>query len=432
MGESHAVIAPNRIGDFIFKGTIGEGAFSIVKLVVKEQTGQFYACKIIPRAKLEGTIIHKFEMEIRINQQMRHPGVVALIDLFKDDFNYYIIMEFCPNGELFEYIVQHGKLSERECKPLFIQLVTTLQFIHSMNVCHRDLKPENILIDKFGRLKISDFGLSRFMGPNCIVSTSCGSPCYASPECISGKPYNAKTSDIWSLGVIFYAMSSGLLPWSKRNQAELYQQISNGEYKIPAGLSPVLADLIRRMMTVDLNKRITLQQIVDHDFFKDVNKNIIYPPLNVPLVSLKKIDQFFEKDKAEQYKKEHPEDYESSGDISFKKQLDQISERKHYLIKQRNILYAMKGEQHHQKVHEVTEADKQNALKEIHEICNKKKIAQTSIKVVDTRDSRKPIPQTSLINRPPSGTNILPRETPRKPSIIRPSVSASGSTRNFT
>ncbi|EAY04169.1 CAMK family protein kinase [Trichomonas vaginalis G3] len=423
MGESHAVIAPNRIGDFIFKGTIGEGAFSIVKLVVKEQNGQYYACKIIPRAKLEGSIRTRFELEIRINQQMRHPGVVALIDLFKDDFNYYIIMEFCPNGELFEYIVQHGKLSERECKPLFYQLTSTIQFIHNMNVCHRDLKPENILIDRFGRLKISDFGLSRFMGPNCIVSTSCGSPCYASPECISGKPYNAKTSDVWSLGVIFYAMSSGLLPWTKRNQTELYQQISTGDYKIPNHLSPALADLVRKMLTVDLNKRITIAQILDHDFFKDINKQVVYPPLNVPLVSLKKIDQFFERDKEEQYRKDHPDEFSSStGDNSFRKQLDQLSEKKHYLIKQRNILYAMKGE-HQPKVHEVTEADKQNALKEIHEICNKNKTVNT-IKVVDTTNSRKPVPKTSLVNRGHGAKQPTPNKV-----IVKPGISVGSASR---
>ncbi|OHT13642.1 CAMK family protein kinase [Tritrichomonas foetus] len=287
------------VGPYELRGVIGEGAFSVVRLACHIETQQFCACKIVQRSRLSfHNLDARFENEIRINQQLHHPGIVQLIDLLKDDQNYYIIMEFCPNGELFQYIISRGRLEEGEAKIFINQVLKALRHVHSCGVCHRDMKPENLLMDEVGRIKISDFGLSRFTGRYGLVNTPCGSPCYASPECISGKPYDGFKSDIWSVGVISYAMLTGQLPWTKRNQQQLFEQIRKGEYVIPPFVSENARQFIYGLMTVDGSQRITIDAALRHPFLQDA------PPPPPPQVfnqewispSLKKIDFFFDRD----------------------------------------------------------------------------------------------------------------------------------------
>ena len=287
------VKTPSQIGPYTVRGTIGEGAFSVVKLCYHQQEAKYYACKVVPKARLAANNLEKrFEIEIRIDQQLHHPGIVGLIEILQDDTNYYLIMEFCPNGELFQYIVDKKKLSEDEAKTLILQVMDSVNYIHKMGVSHRDLKPENILLDQSNHLKISDFGLSRFVGKHGIVETPCGSPCYASPECISGKPYNGKTNDVWGVGVILYAMVTGQLPWTKRNQQQLFEQIKKGEYTIPHYVSATCGDLIKKLMTVDTRKRITLDKAMAHPWFADAKPAQIEAKPH-KIVSLKKVDEFF-------------------------------------------------------------------------------------------------------------------------------------------
>lgn len=295
---SQSVMMPARIGSYVFRGTIGEGAFSIVKLAVNEETQYYFACKIVPKTRLQhGNLQHRFEEEIRINQQMHNPGIVNIYDILKDNFNFYIMMEFCPHGELFQFIVDRKRVSEDDSKPLIKQLLETLDYIHKMNVAHRDLKPENILIDQLGRLKISDFGLSSFLDRNGLVTTPCGSPCYASPECVSGNgPYNGVTNDVWSIGVICYVMLTGFLPWTKRNQTQLFEQIKKGEYKVPDFLSENAQSFIVGLMTVDYTKRLTIQQALEHPFLAGTVLNLLPLATVTPIISLKRVDQFFDKD----------------------------------------------------------------------------------------------------------------------------------------
>lgn len=202
-------------------------------------------------------------------------------------------MEFCPNGELFQYIIDKQHLSESEAQPIFRQILETLEYIHSMGISHRDMKPENLLIDKVGHIKISDFGLSRFLNPQGLVDTPCGSPCYASPECISGKSYDGITTDVWSSGVILYAMLTGQLPWTKRNQTQLFQQIKKGEFTIPSFLSPECTDFLQKLMTVDYKKRITISQAYEHPWMKNIHPILPNMPYPSSKVSLRMVDDFF-------------------------------------------------------------------------------------------------------------------------------------------
>ena len=213
-------------------------------------------------------------------------------------------MEFCQGGELFQYIVDKGKLTEDEAKPILDQILEGIKYIHKMGVVHRDIKPENILIDQNGNVKLSDFGLSKYVSlKSNLVKTPCGSPCYASPECLSGLPYNGYISDMWSVGVLLYACVCGQLPWTKRSQAELFAQVKSGSYEIPSSLSLECQDLIMRLMDTDTNTRITPEEALKHEWFDSLlPQTRIQPKVNVPDLSLKKIDNFFTKYEYSQFK----------------------------------------------------------------------------------------------------------------------------------
>ena len=286
---------PKELGDLRFQGTIGDGAFSVVKLAKNLKTDSFSAVKIVPKARLNSQNLElRFETEIRVNQQLHHPGIAEMQNFMSDSANFYIVMEFCPNGELFQHIIDQGHLPDSQARPIFYQLLDTIAYIHRMGVSHRDLKPENLLFDRNGRIKISDFGLSRFVSSDNLVTTPCGSPCYASPECLSGRPYNGLTSDMWSCGVILYAMLTGQLPWTKRNQTELFRQIRSGDFSIPNFVSPEGRSLIQGLMTVDIHKRLTAEQALVHHYFDGMNSP--YPePFFPRLISLKRVDQAFAK-----------------------------------------------------------------------------------------------------------------------------------------
>ncbi|OHT02990.1 hypothetical protein TRFO_29749 [Tritrichomonas foetus] len=256
---------PTSIGSYQFKGQIGTGAFSSVYLSHHDDINKYFAIKVIQKDRISTpSLLKRFETEIRINQQLHHPGIVELYDILQNDQFYYLIMEFCPNGELFQLIVGHKHLTEREARPIFKQIVEAMAYVHRMGISHRDLKPENLLIDQFGNVKISDFGLSRFVKSDGLVDTPCGSPCYASPECISGKPYDGRATDMWSLGVILYAMVTGHLPWTKKAQKELFQQIRKCEYQMPSFLSKDCKEMIGSLLEKDLDKRLTAETALKH------------------------------------------------------------------------------------------------------------------------------------------------------------------------
>ena len=287
---------PQQIGQYFLKNTIGNGAFSIVKLAIHKHTQKEYACKIVPKAELAAKEMNfRFENEIRILQQLNHPRIVRLYDLMYDSINYYIMTELCPNGELFHFIISQRYLQESDAKVLMKQILLAIDHVHSLGIVHRDLKPENILLDSNNSIKITDFGFSRYTGSSSMVNTTCGSPCYASPECLSGKSYDGYKNDVWSLGIILYAMVTGQLPWTKQNQNELFDQIIKAEYKIPTYLSENLANLIKSMMHINENQRPTTKQILESPWFSD-SKDGIMPKLSPSSVSLRLLDIFFSRE----------------------------------------------------------------------------------------------------------------------------------------
>ena len=205
--------------------------------------------------------------EIKILRLFAHPHIIRLYEVVDTPSDIYVVMEYVRAGELFDYIVEKGRLPESEARHFFQQIVSGVEYCHRHMVVHRDLKPENLLLDASMAVKIADFGLSNVMRDGHFLKTSCGSPNYAAPEVISGRLYAGPEVDVWSCGVILYALLCGSLPFDDENIPNLFKKIKAGAYSLPSHLSPGVRDLIPRMLLVDPLKRITVPEIRQHPWF---------------------------------------------------------------------------------------------------------------------------------------------------------------------
>jgi serine/threonine protein kinase len=255
------------IKNYEFLKIIGEGNFAKVKLSVFKPTKEEFAIKIINKKKLKQKMKSTIFRENEIISKLKHPNIIKVINILEDFDNYYIIMENCQKGELFDYIVAHQTLSEKEASIFFYQLINGVEYIHSQNIVHRDLKPENLLLTENKILKIIDFGLSHPFDGSELLKTKCGSPSYASPEIITRSEYNGFETDVWCCGVILYAMLCGFLPFEGESELELFKHIVECDPEIPRELSRESKILIRKIFTPNPKKRITIQEIKKTVFY---------------------------------------------------------------------------------------------------------------------------------------------------------------------
>ena len=258
------------IGDYIIKKTIGSGTFSTVKLGIHRITQKKVAIKILDKYKIESRDdLERIIREMQILTEMNNPFVIKVYKIYEDKNNFLIIMEYCEGGELFNYIVKKKRLSEDESSYFFFQLINGIEYIHSKGIAHRDLKPENLLISKNKILKIIDFGLSNFYDGQKRLQTPCGSPCYASPEMVKGKKYDGFNIDIWAIGVILFAMLCGYLPFEddENDTDVLFNEIIRNKIDYPYFLSDLSLDILQRILVSDPLKRITIEEIKDHEFY---------------------------------------------------------------------------------------------------------------------------------------------------------------------
>ena len=256
-----------EIKNYEFKKTLGEGNFAKVKLSKFKPTNEEFAIKIINKNKLKQKMKNTLFRETEIISQLKHPNIIAVYQMLEDEENYYIIMENCKRGELFDYIVEHQSLNENEASIFFYQLINGVEYIHSQNIVHRDLKPENLLLTENKILKIIDFGLSHPFDGSVLLRTKCGSPSYAAPEIICYKEYDGFKTDVWCCGVILYAMLCGFLPFQGENDTELFNTIVECDPEIPRELSRESRKLIKKIFTPNPNKRITIPEIKKTDFY---------------------------------------------------------------------------------------------------------------------------------------------------------------------
>ena len=270
---------------FIIKGkkdiynltkTIGKGTFGKVKLALSMKNPKSkYACKILEKSNIvENDDLKRCLREMSILLQMENPNVIKTYEIISDSMRYYIIMEYCSKGELFDHIVKENHFSEEKSAFFFYQMILGIEYIHSKNICHRDLKPENLLINSEEELKIIDFGLSNFKTKdrNYLLQTPCGSPCYASPEMILGNKYDGFGIDIWSTGIILYAMLCGYLPFEegegKNKNDILFKNIVKCKIEFPEKyIGKSARNLLQRIIVRDPKERITIKEIKKHPFF---------------------------------------------------------------------------------------------------------------------------------------------------------------------
>ncbi|KAJ6228266.1 protein kinase [Anaeramoeba flamelloides] len=211
--------------------------------------------------------MNKVRREIAVQRLIKHPSILRIYEVFETKAYLFLVLEYVSGGELFDYIVECGRVSSHESRIFFQQIIYGLEHIHSFSITHRDLKPENLLLDKNNNVKIADFGMARVMEVGGLLQTSCGSPHYVSPEVLKGKGYDGQKSDIWSCGVILYALRNGCLPFDEKTYPELINVVKSGKFTFAEQLEESEKDLIQRMLTVDPNLRITLKQIKRHPWF---------------------------------------------------------------------------------------------------------------------------------------------------------------------
>ncbi|KAJ0393091.1 hypothetical protein P43SY_004485 [Pythium insidiosum] len=271
---------PIKLGPYRLGKTLGIGSFGKVKLAEHEITGHKVAIKILNRNKIRSLDMgEKVRREISLLRRMRHPHLIRLYEVIDTPTDIFMVLEYVAGGELFDYIVSKGRLSPEEARHFFHQIISGVEYCHFHRIVHRDLKPENLLLDADNNVKIADFGLSNVMKDGDFLRTSCGSPNYAAPEVISGSLYAGPEVDVWSCGVILYALLCGSLPFDDESIPNLFKKIRGGMYTLPSHLSELARDLIPRMLVVDPMKRITIPEIRQHPWFQqDLPPYLQHPP----------------------------------------------------------------------------------------------------------------------------------------------------------
>ncbi|GME66749.1 unnamed protein product [[Candida] boidinii] len=303
----------NRIGPWKLGRTLGKGSTGRVRLAKHSVTGELSAVKIIPKSIIKNDddddndrddndqdqshnnnnnsnkkknkkkrnqkidqngLPYGIEREIIIMKLISHPNIMGLYDVWENQNELYLVLEYVEGGELFDFLIRNGRLTEGQAIFYFRQIIKGVQYCHQYNICHRDLKPENILLDNDHNIKIADFGMAALETKQKLLETSCGSPHYASPEIVTGKNYHGSPSDVWSCGIILFALLSGHLPFDDPNIRKLLLKVQTGRFHMPSSLSADAKDLIWSMLRVDPTQRIKINEILNHPLLQKYPESV--------------------------------------------------------------------------------------------------------------------------------------------------------------
>ncbi|KAK7882474.1 hypothetical protein WMY93_028648 [Mugilogobius chulae] len=262
--SSSALGRPLQVGFYEIIRTLGKGNFAVVKLAKHKVTKTQVAIKIIDKTRLNPSNLENIYREVQIMKLLNHPHIIKLYQVMETKDMLYIVTEYAKNGEMFDHLTSHGRMSEDEARKKFWQILAAVDYCHRHHIVHRDLKTENLLLDANMNIKLADFGFGNFYNAGEPLSTWCGSPPYAAPEVFEGKEYEGPGLDIWSLGVVLYVLVCGSLPFDGPSLPALRQRVTEGRFRIPFFMSQDCENLIRKMLVVDPAKRISVAQIKQH------------------------------------------------------------------------------------------------------------------------------------------------------------------------
>jgi serine/threonine protein kinase len=272
---------PPCLANYVVKSTVGKGSFATVWLAWHRFAKVDVAIKVVDHAELAGDDLRtRFIREINLMKQMDHPFIAKLFEIITAEKYTYLVMEYASKGSILDFINKSGRLFEGPARRYFGQVISALEYLHEVRrVAHRDLKAENVLLDRHNNLRLIDFGLSNSITQETgSFKSQCGSPAYCAPEMIMGRSYT-KSADIWSAGVLLYALVVGELPFQDSQIQRLLHKIAYSEPEYPEYLSPQLVDLLQKLLTKQPNSRLTLQGIKSHPWFSNSEYSRI---LNMP------------------------------------------------------------------------------------------------------------------------------------------------------
>ncbi len=274
--KTESDIISNTIDQYIIEQKLGEGIFGTVKLATHKITKEKVAIKLLNKNKITKAEQTLLSRELLILKKMNHFNIIKLYSIIETESIIYLVQEYSSGSELSNYINYHSKTDEKEICKFFQQIISGVEYIHSMGIAHRDLKPENILLNRSNDIKIIDFGLSNIYKEGQLLKTSCGSPYYAPPEMLQEKPYNGLYSDIYRYGIILNYMLTKKLPFNENNNTELYKKKIEGKFNIPKNISKDAQDLLKKIIKVKPEERIKIKDIKKHPWFKlaDISYNM--------------------------------------------------------------------------------------------------------------------------------------------------------------
>ncbi|KAF2834365.1 Pkinase-domain-containing protein [Patellaria atrata CBS 101060] len=262
------------LGDFQVQRTLGTGSFGRVHLVQSKHNQRYYAVKVLKKAQVvKMKQVEHTNDERRMLQKVKHPFLITLWGTFQDSKNLYMVMDFVEGGELFSLLRKSQRFPNPVAKFYAAEVTLALDYLHSLNIIYRDLKPENLLLDRHGHLKITDFGFAKEV-PD-ITWTLCGTPDYLAPEVVASKGYN-KSVDWWSLGILIFEMLCGFTPfWDGGSPMKIYENILKGRVKYPPYIHPDAQDLLQKLITADMTKRLGnlhggSKDVMTHPWFAEV------------------------------------------------------------------------------------------------------------------------------------------------------------------
>lgn len=259
-------------GKYELRRLLGVGAFAKVYHATSvDDTHQSVALKAVSKNKvLNGGFAANVEREISIMRRLHHPNIINLFEVLATKTKIYFVMEFAAGGELFHEVAGKVRLTEETARFYFRQLISAVKHCHSRGVFHRDLKLDNLLLDEDGNLKVSDFGLSAVTGqirPDGLLHTVCGTPTYVAPEILAKRGYDGAKVDLWSCGVVLFALIAGYLPFNDYNPSVLYRKIYRGQFRFPRWISHDLRFLLSRLLDTNPKTRITVDEIYKDTWF---------------------------------------------------------------------------------------------------------------------------------------------------------------------